>query len=93
MGSREMRNCKAQPGLCAGYAVSQAHARIRGAVSSGPASPTHDRSRMREFRTYGSVRGRPVMGVPTAILDPLLPFVVASPTSAVQRVRSFAATA
>jgi RNA-directed DNA polymerase len=31
------------------------------------ASNARGGSRMREFRTYGSVRGRPVMGVPTAI--------------------------
>jgi len=34
------------------------------AVNSGPASSTRDRSRMREFRTYGSVRGAPSNGRP-----------------------------
>ena len=40
-------------------------------------------------------RASPVAGSgrPTALSTLLLPFVVASPTSAVQRVRSFAATA
>jgi hypothetical protein len=57
VGSRGMRTCNARPGLCAGQTVSQAPARIRGAVDSGPTPSTRDRSRMREFRTYGSVRG------------------------------------
>ena len=39
-------------------------ARIRGAVSCGPASSARDKNRMREFRTYGSVRGVPSNGHP-----------------------------
>ena len=42
----------------------QAHVRIRGAANNGPASSTRDRSRMREFRSYGSVRGAPSNGRP-----------------------------
>ena len=64
MGSRGMRKCKARSGLCAGQAVSQAHARIRGAANRGQASSTLDKNRMREFRTYGSVRGVPSNGHP-----------------------------
>jgi hypothetical protein len=64
VGSRRMRNRKARSGLCAGQAVSQAHARIRGAVKRGQASSTRDKNRMREFRTYGSVRGVPSNGHP-----------------------------
>jgi hypothetical protein len=64
VGSRGMRNCKARSGLCAGQAVSQAHARIRGAINRGQASSTLDKNRMREFRTYGSVRGVPSNGHP-----------------------------
>ena len=50
--------------------------------------------KIKAIAVTSSKRSSLLPDVPTAdAIDPLLPFVVASPTSAVQRVRSFAATA
>jgi hypothetical protein len=72
--SRGMRNCKAQPGLCAGQAVSHAHARIRGVVYRGPAYLLAIGAVCGNSARTDLCGGRLVMGVPTAILSQHLPY-------------------
>jgi hypothetical protein len=50
-------------------------------------------ARLGDYRVKAAVRPCRRKRLFDGAIDPLLPFVVASPTSAVQRVRSFAATA
>jgi hypothetical protein len=64
VGSQGMGICKARPELRVGPSVSQAQVRIHAIGCFRLRVITCDRSRMRESRSYGSVRGAPSNGRP-----------------------------